>query len=46
MSVKSSFIVGFYNPRRRHSAIGYLSPINLEQRHQPENNLPKPNPLH
>src|ERR1700674_592443 len=23
------FIEGFYNPRRRHSAIGYLSPIKL-----------------
>jgi len=22
-----AFIEGFYNPRRRHSSIGYLSPI-------------------
>ena len=27
------FIAGFYSPRRRHSAIGYLSPINLERQH-------------
>ena len=29
-----SFIEGFYNPRRRHSSIGYLSPIDFERRHQ------------
>ena len=40
------FIEGFYNPRRRHSAICYLSPINVEHRYQPEINLPKPLPLH
>jgi putative transposase len=28
-----AFIEGFYNPRRRHSSIGYLSPINYERRH-------------
>jgi putative transposase len=27
------FIEGFYNPRRRHSSIGYLSPIDYERRH-------------
>jgi putative transposase len=27
-----AFIEGFYNPRRRHSAIGYLSPIDYERR--------------
>jgi putative transposase len=29
-----AFIEGFYNPRRRHSSIGYLSPIDYEHRHQ------------
>jgi putative transposase len=26
------FIEGFYNPRRRHSSLGNLSPINYERR--------------
>jgi hypothetical protein len=31
-----SFIEGFYNPRRRHSPIGYLSTVEFEQcYHQP-----------
>jgi putative transposase len=29
-----TFIEGFYNPRRRHSSIGYLSPIDYERRSQ------------
>ena len=29
-----AFIEGFYNPRRRHSSIGYISPIDYERRHQ------------
>lgn len=28
------FIEGWYNPRRRHSGIGYLSPITYERRHE------------
>ena len=27
------FIEGFYNPARRHSALGYLSPIEYERKH-------------
>jgi putative transposase len=29
-----SFIEGWYNPRRRHSSIDYLSPIDYERKHQ------------
>jgi putative transposase len=27
------FIEGWYNPQRRHSSLGYLSPIQFEKRH-------------
>ena len=30
------YIEGFYNPHRRHSSIGYLSPIEYERGHKPE----------
>lgn len=28
-----NFIEGWYNPQRRHSSLGYLSPVDYEQRH-------------
>jgi putative transposase len=40
------FIEGFYNPSRRHSALGYLSPIEYERKHDDLNNPPKPQPVH
>jgi len=30
------YIECFYNPRRRHSSLGMLSPIDYERRHQQE----------
>lgn len=35
-----AFIEGFYNPRRRHSSIEYLSPIDYECRHQSPASIP------
>ena len=37
------FIEGFYNPRRRHSSLDYLSPIEFERRHA--TGLPAPQPV-
>jgi putative transposase len=31
-----AYIEGFYNPRRRHSANGHLSPAEYERRHTAE----------
>ena len=39
------FIVGFYNPSRRHSSIGYLSPVEFEAARQSDRaqmGTPKP----
>ena len=41
-SATFAFIEGFYNPRRRHSSIGYLSPIDYERRHQAVAVVPDP----
>lgn len=30
-----SFIEGWYNPHRRHSSLGHLSPVNFERRYSP-----------
>ena len=35
-----AFIEGFYNLRRRHSSIGYLSPIDYEHRHHTTASIP------
>lgn len=35
-----SYIEGWYNPRRRHSALGYLSPANFKARHAPQPMVP------
>lgn len=34
-----TWIEGWYNPRRRHSALDYLSPINFERKHIEQPNL-------
>jgi putative transposase len=33
------YIEGWYNPKRRHSSLGYLSPANFEARHRPESRV-------
>ena len=36
------YLEGFYNPHRRHSALGQLSPSNFERSHQPANAAAQP----
>ena len=38
------FIEGWYNPRRRHSALDYLSPINYERSHYSKQSSASPPP--
>jgi putative transposase len=40
------FIQGWYNPHRRHSGIGYLSPIRFENRHAIAAQQSKSRPVH
>jgi putative transposase len=37
-----TFIEGWYNPRRRHSALDYLSPVDYERRVQIETHIASP----
>lgn len=41
-----TFIEGWYNPSRRHSAIGYRSPIRFERQHEQALAEAKPEPVH
>jgi putative transposase len=36
------FIEGWYNPSRRHSGLGYLSPMDYEKRSRIEPKIPTP----
>jgi transposase InsO family protein len=37
-----TFIEGWYNPRRRHSALDYLSPVDYEKRTKAETHIASP----
>jgi putative transposase len=39
-------IEGWFNPHRRHSAIGYLSPMEYERRHARKSPLPQSSTVH
>lgn len=41
-----TFLEGWYNPHRRHSAIGYVSPIQYEKQHAQATAAPKPETVH
>lgn len=41
-----TYIEGWYNPRRRHSSLGYLSPANFEKKHQASEPMPVPSREH
>jgi len=41
-----TFIEGWYNPHRRHSSIGYISPVQFDKQHPQATALPKPETVH